>query len=252
MAKRWVSVFAEEALGLLFALYLWLVRRTNRFVREPRDLDAAIAGQTPVIVAMWHGQHLMISYAWPKSISRMAALISRHRDAGAQAVALRHLGVTPVRGSGGRSHRIRDKGGASATLSLRRFLARGVSVAMMADVPKRARVAGRGIVLLARISGRPIAPTAVVTSRRFEFDSWDRASVGKPFGRGAIVVGDLIHVPADADDDAMEAARLAVQAALDEVHRRAYALVGGRDPGADLRPADLGPAALRPKDLRSA
>ena len=189
MGKGWFGVFAEEALGLLFALYLWLVRRTNRFIREPADIDSAIAGQTPVIVAMWHGQHLMISYAWPKSIARMAALISRHRDAGAQAVALRHLGVTPVRGSGGRSHRIRDKGGASATLSLRRLLGSGVSVAMMADVPKRARLAGRGIVMLARISGRPIVPTAVVTSRRFDFNSWDRASLGKPFGRGAIVAG---------------------------------------------------------------
>ena len=195
MGKGWFGVFAEEVLGLLFALYLWLVRRTNRFVREPADLDSVIAGQTPVIVAMWHGQHLMISFAWPKSIAAMAALISRHRDAGAQAVALRHLGVTPVRGSGGRSHRIRDKGGASATLSLKRLLDSGVSVAMMADVPKRARVAGLGIVMLARISGRPIAPTAVVTSRRFDFNSWDRASIGKPFGRGAIVVGDLIHVP---------------------------------------------------------
>ena len=49
--------------------------------------------------------------------------------------------------------------------------------------------------------GELIAPTAVVTSRRFDFNSWDRASVGKPFGRGAIVVGDLIRVPADAVDD---------------------------------------------------
>jgi len=108
---------------------------------------------------------------------------------------------------------------------------------MTADVPKRARVAGLGIVTLARLSGRPIAPTAVVTSRRFDFKSWDRASLGKPFGRGAIIVGDLIHVPADADASMMEAARLAVQNGLDEIHARAYALVGARDPGADLRPA---------------
>ena len=72
----------------------------------------------------------------------------------------------------------------------------GASVAMTADVAKRARVAGLGIVTLARLSGRPIAPTAVVASRRFDFNSWDRASLGKPFGRGAIVVGDLIHVAA--------------------------------------------------------
>jgi lysophospholipid acyltransferase (LPLAT)-like uncharacterized protein len=179
----------------------------------------------------------MISFAWPKSIARMAALISRHADAGAQAVALRRLGVTPVRGSGGRADRSREKGGAMAMLGLKRLLDQGVSIAMTADVPKTPRVAGLGIVTLARISGRPIAPTAVATSRRFDFNSWDKASIGKPFGRGAVVVGDLIRVPADADDAAMEAARKAVEYGLDVAHRRAYALVGALDPGADLRDA---------------
>jgi lysophospholipid acyltransferase (LPLAT)-like uncharacterized protein len=238
MAKGWGrGAVAAEALGFLLAQYLRLTRLTNRFVREPADLDAAIAGHTPVIVAMWHGQHLMISFAWPRSIARMAALISRHEDARAQAAALRHLGVTPVRGSGGRSTRVRDKGGVPAFLALRRLLDGGASIAMTADVPKRARVAGLGIVTLAKTTGRPIAPTAVVASRRFDFRSWDRASLGKPFGRVAVVVGDLVHVATDADDDALETARLAVQNGLDAVHARAYAIVGTRDPGADLRPA---------------
>jgi lysophospholipid acyltransferase (LPLAT)-like uncharacterized protein len=227
--------FVQEALGLLLAYYLKLVRRTNRFTWEPADVDAAIAGETPLIVAMWHGQHLMISFAWPKSIPRMAALISRSGDGGAQAAALRRLGVTPVRGSGGRGDHRPDKGGAMALRELMRQLDSGASVAMTADVGKRTRVAGLGIITLARLSGRPIAPTAVTVSRRFDFDSWDRASLGKPFGRGAIVVGDLIHVPSDADEAAMETARRQVEAGLDAVHARAYAMVGGRDPGADLR-----------------
>jgi lysophospholipid acyltransferase (LPLAT)-like uncharacterized protein len=225
----------QEALGFLLASYIRLLRRTNRFVVEPPDLDAAIAGQTPLIVAMWHGQHFMISFAWPRSIARMAALISRHGDGGVNAIALRHLGVAPIRGSGARSRRKRRKGGVSAMREMLRALAGGASVAITADVPKRARVAGSGIVLLARLSGRPIAPTAVVTSRRFDFNSWDRASLGKPFGRGAIVVGALIHVAPDADEQAMELARKAVEAGLDEVHARAYAKVGAVDPGADLR-----------------
>jgi lysophospholipid acyltransferase (LPLAT)-like uncharacterized protein len=227
--------FVQETLGLLLAAYIGLVRRTNRFTGEPADLDGAIAGQTPLIVAMWHGQHLMISFAWPRSIARMAALISRHGDGGVNAVALRRLGVRPIRGSGAGAKR--QKGGAPAMRELLRALADGASVAMTADIPKRARVAGAGIVTLARLSGRPIAPTAVVTSRRFDFKSWDRASLGKPFGRGAIVVGELIHVAADADEAAMEEARKAVEAGLDAVHARAYAKVGAADPGAGLRRA---------------
>lgn len=237
MAFRGWRPIADALLGAMFAGYLSLVKATTRFVSEPPDRDALIDGHLPIIIAMWHGQHLMMHFAWPSTITRAGALISRHRDAGAQAAALRWFGIEPIRGSGGRSSRIREKGGASATLSLKRLLDGGASIAMTADIPKRARVAGVGIVTLAKISGRPIAPVAVVSSRRINFNSWDRASIGLPFSRGAIVVGDLIEVAADANDEALEAARLRVQASLDEVHRRAYALVGGEDPGAELRPA---------------
>jgi hypothetical protein len=229
------SGFVQEALGFLLAAYLRLVQRTTRFRYEPADVDAAILGETPLIVAMWHGQHLMISFAWPRSIARMAALISRSVDGGAQASALRRLGVKPVRGSGGRQKRSSQKGGAPALRGLVRELDNGASVAMTADVAKLARVAGLGVVTLARLSGRPIAPTAVVIRRRLDFKSWDRASIGLPFSDGAIVIGDLIHVPREADDAALEEARRKVEQGLDAVHARAYAMVGSRDPGADLR-----------------
>ena len=74
-------------------------------------------------------------------------------------------------------------------------------------MPKISRVAGLGIIKLARESGRPIYPVAVATSRRLEFDSWDQAAINLPFSRGAIVVGEPICVAADANPDALEAAR---------------------------------------------
>ena len=88
---------------------------------------------------------------------------------------------------------------------------------------------------MAKASGRAILPYTVVTSRRFQFSSWDRASLGKPFGRGAMVMGEPVRVSRDADAEEMERARLLLQSELDRIHRRAYELVGGEDPGADLR-----------------
>ena len=152
-------------------------------------------------------------------------------------LALQRLGITPVRGSGGPADRQYYKGGAPAMRELLRQLESGASVAMTADVPKRAGVAGLGIVTLAKLSGRPIVPTAVVASRRVQFNTWDRATLGLPFSRAVVVAGDLHPVSADADDATMEAARLAVQEGLDEAHRRAYAMVGATDPGAKLRTA---------------
>ncbi len=111
-------------------------------------------------------------------------------------------------------------------------------MALTADVPKTARVCGIGIVALAKLSGRPIVPTAVVTSRRLQFNTWDRASLGLPFSRAVVVAGDLGSTfRADADEATMEAARLAVQQGLDDAHARAYAMVGAKDPGAHLRTA---------------
>ncbi len=66
-------------------------------------------------------------------------------------------------------------------------LAEGYNMAMTADVPKVSRVAGRGIILLARKSGRPIFPFALATSRFKRLDNWDRSSINLPFGRGAMV-----------------------------------------------------------------
>lgn len=97
---------------------------------------------------------------------------------------------------------------------------------LTADVPKTARVCGDGIIALARISGRPIVPLAVVTSRSITARSWDRASIPMPFGRKIAVASQPIYVPADATPEALEEARLAVEAALVAVHAAADASLG--------------------------
>ena len=233
---------AREAAGLAMARYLGLVRRTNRFVTEPEGADERVARLMPVIAAMWHGQHFMVHFA-KRSEDRAASLVSRSGDGEINAVALRHLGIRAIRGSGARGRSIQAKGGVSATRAMLRALESGEMVVMTADVPKIARRCGEGIVTLARLSGRPIVPVAVVTSRRIDFASWDRASLGLPFGRGAMVLGDPVWVAREADPAAIERARRAVEAGLDRVHERAYQLVGSRDPGAKRIPASAGVAA---------
>ena len=227
----------QEALGFLVASYLKFVHRTNRFVMEPADAYDRI--EMPVIAAMWHGQHFMIHFA-KRPQDRAASLVSRSGDGEFNAIALRHLGVRAIRGSGARGRDVRKKGGIQAMRAMLRALGDGEMVVMTADIPKISRVCGQGIVTLAQLSGRPIVPVAVVTSRRIDFDSWDRASIGLPFGRGAMVLGHPIHVPRDADEQALESLRKTVERELDRVHERAYALVGSRDPGAKTSPVLMG------------
>jgi len=105
-------------------------------------------------------------------------------------------------------------------------LAEGINVALTADVPKVSRVAGRGVVALARHSGRPIYPVAIATNRRIVAKSWDRASLDLPFGSGGAVAAEPIRVAPDADDAALEAARKLVQVRLDAATARAETLAG--------------------------
>lgn len=222
----------QETLGFLLARYLDVVQATTKFQMDPPDIYDRIGPHMPVIAAMWHGQHFMVTFAKRKT-DRAAALVSRSGDGEFNAIALRHLGVRAIRGSGARkASQIRDKGGVRALIGMSRALGDGEMVVMTADVPKISRRCGPGIVALARMSGRPVCPVAVVSSRRIDFKSWDHASIGLPFGRGAIVIGEAVYVPTDADADQMEAARVAVERGLDAVHQKAYSLVGTPDPGA--------------------
>ena len=198
------SRVVQETLGFLVAVYLKFVQRTNRFVMEPADAYDRI--EMPVIAAMWHGQHFMIHFA-KRPQDRAASLVSRSGDGEFNAIALRHLGVRAIRGSGARGRDIRKKGGAQAMRAMLRALSDGEMVVMTADIPKISRICGQGIVTLAQLSGRPIVPVAVVTSRRIDFDSWDKASIGLPFGRGAMVLGEPVHVPREADDTTLERSR---------------------------------------------
>jgi lysophospholipid acyltransferase (LPLAT)-like uncharacterized protein len=225
---------AQETLAFLGAHYLRFVEATSRFVIEPADFRERVLADAPVIGALWHGQHLTAHFAWPKGM-KVSALISRNADAEANARALERLGVTPIRGSGGSKRGMQRRGGVAALREMVRALASGSSLVLTADVPKKARICGMGVIALAKHSGRPIYPLAVASARRIDFKSWDRASLALPFSKGAIIVGEPVCVGPDASDCEMEAARLLLQERLDAAHARAYASFGARDPGADLR-----------------
>jgi len=214
-------------MGSLAAEYLRLVWFTSRLTIEPADLYETVEPQQPVIVAMWHGQHFMAPFLSRRH--RVKVLISRHRDGEINAYAAERLGIGTVRGSGDHGRRFDVKGGVGAFKSMLDALAEGFNMALTADIPKVARVAGLGIVKLAQLSGRPIYPVAVVTSRRIVLKNWDHSTINLPFGRVAIVSTDPIEVPPDADDAMMEQCRAMVEQRLSQVTDRAYEIVDRKD-----------------------
>src|SRR6202008_521789 len=202
----------------------WL---TNRFTFEPGGKDALygrIEAQLPAIFAFWHGQHFLTPFIKTKETHKAKVLISLHRDGEFNAIAAERLGIGTIRGSGDHGSAFHRKGGVGAFKEMVRALDDNYNVALTADVPKRSRVAGLGIIMLARESGRPIMPFAMATIR---LRNWDRTTINLPFGRGALVGIEEINVPRDADAATMERLRLRLETYLNEATRLTYAN-GGR------------------------
>ncbi len=222
---RTSPAFTTSVSGIAYGA-LRFIYGTQRPDTASSDWDAALRSRHPAIVGMWHGQHLLAPLFRPKDLPYVA-LLSRSADAEVNARVVGHFGIGTVRGSGGRAREATTrKGGASALLSMLRALRNGEGVCMIADVPKGTpRQAGMGIVTLARLSGRPVLPSAAVTSRRRVLEgTWDKTTLPLPFGRIAVVVGDPIHVPRDIDEAGLEAKRREITDAIEAANRKALAL----------------------------
>jgi len=213
----------QKTTGVLAAEYLRLVWKTTWLAIEPEGVYEKVDRDAPVIIAMWHGQHFLAPFI-RRAQHRAKVLVSRHRDGEINALAVEWLGIDAIRGSGNHGGGFLGKGGVSAFKEMLSALEAGYNVALTADIPKVARVAGLGVVKLASASGRPIYPIAIATRRRVELNNWDRTAVNLPFGRGGGVAGEPIRVPADADAAALETARCALEASLNAATARAYAL----------------------------
>ena len=213
-------------MGFLAAEYLRLVWRTNKFTFDPPHVYDMVEPRQPAIFAFWHGQHFLTPFIRTKESHRAKVLISRHRDGEFNAIAVERLGVGTIRGSGDHGSAFHRKGGVGAFKEMVRALEENYSVALTADVPKRSRVVGLGIIMLARESGRPIMPFAMATSRFIRLNNWDRTTISLPFGRGALIGIEEVNVPPDADAATMEQLRQKLENILNEATRRAYAMVG--------------------------
>jgi lysophospholipid acyltransferase (LPLAT)-like uncharacterized protein len=212
--------------GLLLAGYYRLVRWTNRLVRIPESSFFEPLDNEPVIIAMWHGENFLLPF-FVRRTDKVNVMVTLHRDGEFAARYGRHLGLKIVRGSGDHGKEFGRKKAIQAFMALLNLLERGEHVALTADVPKVARVAGRGIVLMARQSGRPIVPVAMGTSRRFRLSNWDRTCINLPFGRMVMVRGEPIRVPRDTGDAGLEAARRTVEERLSAITAQANAVADG-------------------------
>jgi lysophospholipid acyltransferase (LPLAT)-like uncharacterized protein len=124
---------------------------------------------------------------------------------------IRRFGYGAARGSSSR-------GGVGALVDMIKLMRANCPAAFTIDGPRGPRhVAKMGAALLAKKTGNPILPFAVVPARCYAAPSWDRLQVPLPFTRVRVLIAPPIHVAPDADADALNAAREELQRALDSL-----------------------------------
>lgn len=216
------------AAAWLISQYLRLVNATSRMTVEPRNFADFADDYLPIIAVSWHGQFILMP-AIRLSDVKFDALVSRHTDGEVIARIIRHFGHRAHRGSGTDTPtRMHEKGGIAAFRGLADALEEGRSVFVSADHrPSARRQVSGGIISLARITGRPIVPLAVATSRSIVLSSWDRATINLPFSKGALVLGKPVWVPENAGGAEAEAFRREISEGIDSAADRAREIAGG-------------------------
>ncbi len=223
----------QRTLAGLAAGLMSAVKATTRWQSQGANIAApAWAGEKPVIVAFWHNRLAMMPACWP-SAKPFHMLISSHPDGRLIAGTIAHFGFGSIAGSS-------TRGGGEALRSLVRALKNGDSVGVTPDGPRGPRMtAGDGVLVLARLAGVPILPLAVSVSSRIVLNTWDHLIIPLPFGRGAMIWGQPITVPREADDAMLADLRTRLEEELIRVSAEADRCVGHtaitREENADAR-----------------
>lgn len=164
------------------------------------------------IFSIWHEQVFTVMAAHAHA-EPYIALASRSKDGDYAAHIANKFGFRAVRGSS--RGRRGDKGGKEALAEYIENLSQGVSGGITIDGPKGPRhVCKPGIVIMSHKTGSPILPVIAEASRHWEFNSWDRFKLPKPFAKIKIIYGEPLQIEKINDPEVFPQGALKVAAAM--------------------------------------
>ncbi|MEQ8434677.1 MAG: lysophospholipid acyltransferase family protein [Oceanicaulis sp.] len=223
------STPVQAALAAVLAGYVAFCRATTRWERLGLEhVDPVWSSERGAVGCVWHGRLIMGVAVWPKHAQPATVLISRSREGDAIARYAAWFGVEAVRGSSRNARKAKQKGGVSAFREMLRHVQSGRVMCITPDGPRGPRMrAGSGAIKLARAAGVPCVPIGWSMSNARVMNSWDRAMVPLPFGKGVIAYGEPIEVEADADAAAIAASTAELERRLNALTEQADRLCRG-------------------------
>lgn len=173
--------FIEKHLGALIIRLLGVTYRlkTNGYPKNKK-----------CIYCFWHQR--LIAMIYFRRNQKNVVLVSKSDDGQMVAGPLQALGYLTVRGSSSR-------GGSSAVRTLLKH-AKNHSLALTPDGPKGpAKKVKSGVTYLAYASKLPIIPVEIQVNKYWQFNTWDKMIVPKPFARITITYKPEIYIETKQD-----------------------------------------------------
>ena len=191
--KSWLKIRIAPALAAA------LIKLMHSLVRWERNDILSMNVAEPMIGAFWHGRQLMLAPLFSqRGDFPVSMLISSHADGQLIAKAVEWFGISTIYGSSSRN-------GSQALLQMVDALKLGSSVAITPDGPRGPeRKAKAGIVKLASVSGCKIIPVSFNSSSYWQFKSWDKMRLPKPFSKGVCLCGEPIVIPKDIEGEVFD------------------------------------------------
>ncbi len=190
--------FKLNVLPYILSFLVRIIYLTNKKVyHHPKDDGKAI------IICMWHGDLMSQIYNYFKFRKNgiVKAMISHNKDGEIIAKLASSFKIGAVRGSS-------SKGAAKVLIGALKELKAGNDLAITPDGPRGPRYSvADGIVALAQKSDSKIVCFNAIPTKYWQFNSWDKFVLPKPFGR----IDFYISEPFDIKDMDIEEAKKVIK-----------------------------------------
>lgn len=183
---------------LLYYLVRFIYATNKKVYHHPKTDD-----KKPMIICIWHGDLISQPYnyfAFRKN-GVVKAMISNNKDGEIITKLVSHFKVGAIRGSS-------SKGAVKVMINALKELKEGNDIAIAPDGPRGPRHSiADGIVAIAQKSGLNIVCFNTIPTKYWQFNSWDKFILPKPFGR----IDFYISEPYDIKDMDFEEAKMFIK-----------------------------------------
>ena len=216
--QRKRNPFKPICAAVLLRLIMRLMALTYRvrFSTGEEKVQELLDRDSPIILCAWHNRIFFLGSFVETRLTRrgfkLTQMVSLSKDGDIGYYLGKWAKINVVRGSS-------NRGGSRALRSIFRVLQKeGSSIVILPDGSQGPIYEAKpGAIVLAQLSGAPIYLFSFEVDRAWIAKSCDRLIIPKPFANVSVTLSEPIHIPRELSKEQLEAERLKLEQALNEL-----------------------------------